>query len=156
MTDSRSFQNSEPDDIQLRVLVVDDNSLNCALMQAMLAEFGCKICLAENGDEASRLARLYPFDLIVMDLHMPVLDGDGAARLIRADGASKRAFIVRWTTEDETRLNAELYDGQLPKPLTCPPLVAAVSLASRRALHQMDSRMRDLAAATQIQDPHRH
>jgi len=156
MTDARSFQNSEPDDIQLRVLVVDDNSLNCALMQAMLVEFGCKICLAENGDEASRLARLYPFDLIVMDLHMPVLDGDGAARLIRADGASKRAFIVRWTTEDETRLNGELYDGQLPKPLTCSPLVAAVSLASRRALYRMDSRMRDLTAATQIQDPHRH
>jgi len=146
MTDTRSFQNSEPDDIQLHVLVVDDNSLNCSLMQAMLTELGCQVCLAENGQEASGLAKLYPFDLIVMDLRMPVLDGDDATRLIRADGASRRAFIVRWSTDDGARLNAELYDGELPKPLACSPLVAAVSLASRRALYRMDSRQQDAEA----------
>jgi two-component system, sensor histidine kinase len=138
MTDSRSFENSEPDEIPLRVLVVDDNALNRALMEAMLTPLGCVVSLAENGEAASGIARANPFDLIVMDLQMPVLDGDGATRRIRAEGASRQAFVVRWTTEDDTRLNRELYDGELPKPLTCSPLIAAVSLASRRALYRMD------------------
>ena len=143
MTDYRSFSNSEPDDDPLRVLVADDNRINRALMEAMLAEFGCAVSLVENGEEASRLAVADAFDLIIMDLRMPVLDGDGAARRIRADGASRQAFIVRWTTEDETRLNGELYDGELPKPLTCSPLVAAVSLASRRAFNRQERHDRD-------------
>jgi CheY-like chemotaxis protein len=138
MTDSRSFENSEPDEIQLRVLVVDDNAPNRLLMEAMLTELGCVVSLAANGEAGSGIARANPFDLIVMDLQMPVLDGDGATRRIRADGASKQAFVVRWTTEDNTRLNRELYDGELPKPLNCSPLIAAVSLASRRALYRMD------------------
>ncbi len=140
MSDNRHFENSEPDEIPLRVLVTDDNSLNRALMQAMLGEFDCAISLAENGEEAISLAVANAFDLIVMDLHMPLLDGDSATRRIRAAGASRNAFIVRWTTEDDARLNGELYDGQLPKPLTCSPLVAAISLASRRALYRMDHR----------------
>ena len=142
MADDRSFQNSAPDDFPLRVLVVDDNGLTRALMQAMLAEFGCTVSLAENGETAGRLAGANAFDLIVMDLRMPVLDGDEAARRIRAEGASRQAFIVQWTTED-LRLNGELYDGRLPKPLTCSPLVAAVSLATRRALNRMDRREPD-------------
>jgi len=140
MTDSRSFENSEPDEIALRVLVVDDNALNRMLMEAMLTEFGCAVSLAENGEAACGIAHANPFDLIVMDLQMPVLDGDSATRRIRAGGASRQAFVVRWTTEDDTRLNGELYDGELPKPLTCSPLIAAVSLASRRALYRMDNR----------------
>jgi two-component system, sensor histidine kinase len=155
MTDSRSFQNSEPDEIQLRVLVVDDNALNRVLMEAMLTEFGCVVSLAENGEAGSGIARANPFDLIVMDLQMPVLDGDGATRRIRAEGASKQAFVVRWTTEDDTRLNRELYDGELPKPLTCSPLIAAVSLASRRALNRMDVSRGASWRAADVQPPRR-
>jgi len=155
MSDSRYFENSEPDEIPLRVLVTDDNSLNRALMQAMLREFDCAISLAESGEEAASLAVANAFDLIIMDLHMPVLDGDSATRLIRAAGASKHAFIVRWTTEDDTRLSGELYDGELPKPLTCSPLVAAVALASRRALYRSDQRVAP-TDRTQEHRPARH
>lgn len=155
MSDSRHFENSEPDEIPLRVLVTDDNPLNRALMQAMLGEFDCAISLAENGEEAVSLAAANAFDLIVMDLRMPVVDGDGATRRIRAEGASRNAFIVRWTTEDDARLNGELYDGELPKPLTCSPLVAAMSLASRRALYRAD--LRGAAADQAPEDrPGRH
>jgi len=139
MADCRSFKNSDPDEFTLRVLVADDNTLNRALMEAMLAEFGCAVTQVENGEEASSLAAIEAFDLIIMDLRMPVLDGDGATKRIRADGASQRAFIVRWSTEGDRRLNGALYDGELPKPLSCSPLVAAVSLASRRALYRADA-----------------
>jgi CheY-like chemotaxis protein len=143
MTDCRSFENRDQDEAALQVLVVDDNPLNRTLMQAMLGKIGCTVSLAENGLEGCVLATARVFDLIVMDQHMPTLDGDGATRRIRAEGASKQAFIVRWTTEEDTRLNGELYDGELPKPLTCSPLIAAVSLASRRALYRGDARRSD-------------
>jgi CheY-like chemotaxis protein len=138
MSDSRYLENSEPVDIPLRALVVDDNPFNRELLVAMLGEFDCAVSLAENGEEAIGLAAATAFDLVVMDQRMPVLDGDAATRRIRTEGASRHAFIVRWTTEDDTRLNGELYDGELPKPLTCSPLVAAISLASRRALYRTE------------------
>jgi len=153
MTDYRSFRNSEPEAFTLQVLVADDNAVNRAMMEAMLTKLGCAVSQAGNGEEACSLAATEAFDLIVMDLRMPVLDGDEATRRIRAEGASRRAFIVRWTTEDDRRLNGALYDGELPKPLTCSPLVAAVSLASRRALYRADAAKAEVERAPEDHIP---
>ena len=60
------------------------------------------------------------------------MDGDEATRRIRASGASKSGFIVRWTTESALWLDPGLYDGQALKPINVPALAQVVSEAARR------------------------
>ncbi|QUD88659.1 PAS domain S-box protein [Phenylobacterium montanum] len=73
-----------------RVLVVDDVQVNRELVSAILAPFGLQLTEAANGAEAVEAARSQPFDLIVMDLQMPVMDGFAATRAIRADSPLNR------------------------------------------------------------------
>jgi PAS domain S-box-containing protein len=69
-----------------RVLVVDDAPENRELLMLMLADSGLEIEEAENGQVAVDKAREQPFDLILMDMQMPVMDGFTATRTIREDG----------------------------------------------------------------------
>jgi CheY-like chemotaxis protein len=121
-----------PEATSLRVLVVDDHEANRRIMNILLTEFGCRPVVATCGEEAVDYAEAEAFDLIVMDLNMPGIDGDEATRLIRAEGASKDAYIVRWTTE-YVRFAPGLYDSQAPKPMTVPALNDLISETFRRA-----------------------
>jgi len=124
----------EPLAERLKVLVVDDHELNRRVMNLLLVEFGCGATFAACGDEGVELAAMQRFDLIFMDLNMPGLDGDEATRLIRAAGASKATFIVRWTTEASLRLDPGLYDGHAPKPIQLPALAQILIEAARRRI----------------------
>ena len=66
------------------VLVVEDNSMNMKLMNALLSKTGAKILNASNGSEAVQSFRSLHPDLIIMDVHMPVMDGFEATRIIRS------------------------------------------------------------------------
>ena len=67
----------------LQVLVVDDHSVNRDYMQALLSHFGHTVRLCSNGREAIEAAAQGAFDIVLMDLHMPHIDGFDAARAIR-------------------------------------------------------------------------
>lgn len=69
-----------------RVLVVDDGEENRELVQLVLQNVGIDVAVAENGQIAVDTVRAQAFDLILMDMQMPVLDGYGATRQLRADG----------------------------------------------------------------------
>jgi CheY-like chemotaxis protein len=69
---------------RLRLLVVDDVAVNRELVSAMLSPFDVEITQAANGTEAVEAALGHPFDLILMDLQMPGMDGLAAATAIRA------------------------------------------------------------------------
>lgn len=66
-----------------RILLVDDVEMNRMVASAVLADYGVNITEAENGADAVRLLREQPFDLVLMDLQMPVMDGLNATLHIR-------------------------------------------------------------------------
>ncbi|MCC6477116.1 response regulator [bacterium] len=76
-----SRQDSAP--ILLHVMLAEDNRINQKLAVKILERLGCKVHVAENGAEAVRLHSLHHFDLILMDIQMPVMDGLAATRSIR-------------------------------------------------------------------------
>ncbi|MBN8666300.1 MAG: response regulator [Chitinophagales bacterium] len=66
-----------------RILLVDDVEMNRMVASAVLSDYGVNITEAENGADAIRLLREQPFDLVLMDLQMPVMDGLNATFQIR-------------------------------------------------------------------------
>lgn len=67
----------------MRVLVVDDNALNLTIMERWLQRWGAEVLLATNGAEALERVEAQPPHLVLMDLHMPVMDGYEAIRRLR-------------------------------------------------------------------------
>ena len=105
----------------LRVLLVEDHPVNQRLAKQLLERWGHQVTLADNGERA--LARLADerFDLILMDMMMPVLDGLEATRRYRATEQGPRTPIVAMTAKamqgDRDRCLAAGMDDYLSKPL---------------------------------------
>jgi hypothetical protein len=121
----------------LDVLVVDDQALNRSLMQQLLGRMGHRVRLAEHGALAVDAVRAQPPDLVLMDLHMPVLDGLGATTAIRAlPGAAARVRIVALTADafrdTRDRLLAAGMDAYLTKPLQLHELQQALAACGGR------------------------
>jgi signal transduction histidine kinase len=84
----------------LRVLAAEDNPVNREVLAAMIEIDGHRVTFAENGLQAVDAVAAQPFDLVLMDLHMPELDGIGATRAIRSlDGPAARVPIVALTAD---------------------------------------------------------
>jgi CheY-like chemotaxis protein len=80
------------------VLLVEDNELNQFVATELLGDVaGMDVTLAGNGSEALERLRAAPFDLVLMDIQMPVMDGLQATRLIRADAALARLPVIAMT-----------------------------------------------------------
>jgi len=106
----------------LRILVADDNAFNRELVRILLEPSRVVFSEAASGEAAIDLAQSTPFDLILMDVRMPDIDGPAAALAIREGGgpnsdvpiiaftadASDRALPAEWTA---------IFDDQLPKPV---------------------------------------
>ncbi|RMG27971.1 MAG: response regulator, partial [Bacteroidetes bacterium] len=81
----------------LRLLVTEDNLINQKLVLRMLSKLGYKAKVANNGLEALQALRNEPFDLILMDVQMPEMDGLEATRNIVKEWGEQRPFIVAMT-----------------------------------------------------------
>ncbi len=82
----------------LRILLAEDNSTNQKIAVRMLEQLRCRVSVAANGVEAVELSRRFPFDLILMDVQMPEMDGFEAAQKIRAhEGTQSHTPIVALT-----------------------------------------------------------
>lgn len=117
--------------VAARVLIVDDHPTNREVARLMLAPLGCDIFEAVDGFEAVEMASAARFDLILMDVRMPRMDGLAATRAIRAlDGEFSRMPILAVTAdampEDAARCLAAGMDGHVAKPLTHASLFAAI------------------------------
>ena len=117
------------------VLVVDDHAANRLLAKVILTMAGAKVWEAESGEQAVSMARQRPFDVILMDLRMPGLDGLGALKRIReGQGLNRSASILDFTADADTRaaerLIAQGFQGMAPKPIEPDELVAMVREAT--------------------------
>ncbi len=113
-----------------RVLVAEDNPVNQEVVLATLRDAGVAADLAENGAEAVAMAGRMDYDLILMDMQMPVMDGLEATRVLRATPRNARTCIIAMTAnafdEDRRRCLAAGMDGYLAKPVAPDDLVAAM------------------------------
>jgi len=102
-----------------RVLLAEDNEINQQVAKGYLEEFGCEVALAKDGVEAVAMATEQRYDLILMDLHMPRLDGYAATEQIRQHRADIPivALSAAVMSEDKERSRLASMNGHLAKPI---------------------------------------
>jgi PAS domain S-box-containing protein len=129
-----------------RVLLAEDNSVNQKVALRMLDRLGCRADLAANGLEALEAVRRQDYDIILMDVHMPEMDGLEATRRLRASGdRSSRPWIVALTANamlgDREACIAAGMDDYITKPIRLPELAAALTRAGAVAAGSAASRV---------------
>lgn len=103
----------------LRILVPDDNPVNLELVQVILQALGAEVSTAADGAQAVARAAERTFDLILMDLRMPVLDGYAALKTIRsAPGPSQHTPVFAFSADVREGLDLSAFDGVVSKPIT--------------------------------------
>ena len=114
-----------------RILVVDDGPSNRKLIRLMLRRVGCEITMAENGQVAVAMATARLFDLILMDIQMPVMDGFTATRELRKRGLTIPiiALTARAMRQDPEKCEAAGCSDYLAKPIQQDALLTALARA---------------------------
>lgn len=114
-----------------RILVVDDNLMNLDLMRFVLSEDDFEVESAEHAREALEKIPAFQPDLILMDMHMPGMNGLELTQLIKADPATRHIVIIAFTASamqgDEECMMAAGCDGYLSKPIDVDTFSATVS-----------------------------
>jgi len=116
----------------LDILAVDDLAVNRKLLTAILASTGHRVIEAASGPAAVEVALTTRFDLILMDVHMPRMDGPSAVRIIRAAaGPNAGTPILALTADARPEQIAECaragMNGYLTKPISLAELLGAVA-----------------------------
>ena len=125
----------------LRILVAEDNAVNRRIVEALLSPLGAAITFAGNGAEALDLLQSQAFDVVLMDIQMPVMDGVEATRRLRASGGPNAGAPVIALTANVMEDQCQAYlaagmDAWTPKPVDPQRLlqtIAATVEAARAA-----------------------
>ena len=125
-----------PDFDTLRILVAEDNAINQVVIRAMLETTGASLTVVDEGQAALDTLRSGAFDLVLMDINMPVMDGVTALAAIRSGQAGDAAMPVIALTAsamagDRERFLAMGFDDHLGKPIRPLDLLSAISAAAR-------------------------
>ena len=119
------------------IVVIEDNEKNRKLARDVLVHQGYRVIEAESGEDGlAAVGRERP-DLILMDIHLPGIDGIEALRRLRADAATRSIPVIAVTasamTHDRQKILAAGFDAYQPKPISVRPFLAAVREALDRA-----------------------
>ncbi len=117
----------------LQILVAEDNEVNVRVLLGMLALLGLSADVVGTGAAALAAVRRTAYDCVLMDVHMPEMDGLEATRRIRAESASPPA-VVAVTADALPEQRAELSAAGFDEVITKPILLDALSAALARAL----------------------
>lgn len=122
-------QVNAPSFSNLSVLVAEDNDINQVVAKSLLEDLGLKVVLANNGKQAVELAHNHNFDLILMDLHMPEMNGSEAAFALRQANITIPiiAFTAAVVVEEIDKALASGMDGYLTKPVNRSELYATLT-----------------------------
>lgn len=116
----------------LKVLLAEDHPVNRRLLTLLLAPFGLEISVAENGREALDLLRVERFDLVLMDIEMPVMGGIEAVRTLRAEpGPNQTTPVLALTAnamvQQQRDYAAAGMQGHVSKPINLAVLATAMA-----------------------------
>ncbi len=125
----------------LNILVADDNVINQRILANMLGKIGHNVTYVENGAEACARAEERLFDLILMDVHMPVLGGIDATKWIRAmDGETAAVPIVGCTAdafpEQLERFKHAGMNDVVTKPINKRHLLSVINIVLNEEIHE--------------------
>jgi CheY-like chemotaxis protein/signal transduction histidine kinase len=135
-------------DTRLRVLAADDNPTNQLVLKTLLEQAGLAVHIVADGQEAVDAWRSAPWDVVLMDIRMPRLDGVAAARAIRemerAEGRPRTPILA--VTADAMSHQSEQYvaagmDGVVAKPIQFAELAAVVAAAALRCAEDDEARL---------------
>ncbi len=120
----------------LRILLAEDNAVNQKVARLMLTKSGHRVDTVSNGIEAVAAVHRAAYDLVLMDVHMPELDGLAATRRIRAELPPQRqpriaAMTASALVEDRTACAAAGMDDYLAKPVRLGDLAALLDKCTR-------------------------
>lgn len=123
---------------KLHILAVDDNAINRRLLANMLAAMGHSVVTANDGLQAFEEVQRQNFDIVLMDLHMPGVDGTQATRMIRSmTGSAAQIPIIALTAHNRERVRegrlAEGMQGVVTKPFAVRDLMTAMAQALSQA-----------------------
>ena len=107
--------------LSLNILVTDDDELGRRLMRVILTHEGHRVEVAANGLEALEAVKNNKFDIVFMDLNMPVMDGMEASRQIRAlENEGSHTFIVALTASYLPEIGQALFDSGIDNYVSKP------------------------------------
>lgn len=138
--EDRHIQRSDDEiDSGLRILVVEDNEVNQIVLVKMMNKLGYKAVVVPNGKEALKACLEESYDIVFMDIQMPVMDGVESTRLIREQLAEDSPYIVAVTAHaikgDREKYMSLGMDEYISKPLSMNSLSEAIEKFKTLRLH---------------------
>jgi CheY-like chemotaxis protein len=119
----------------LNILVAEDNQVNQKLISRMLSKLGYEFAMAENGLEVLKKLEEQEFNVIMMDVQMPEMDGLEATRSIRESDRKLQPFIIAMTAnagpDDRDLCISEGMDDYIAKPMKSDGLIAVLKAAHK-------------------------
>lgn len=136
----------------LNVLIVEDVTSNQEVLKIFLEPMGCNVSCASNGHEALSAMQSSPFDVVLMDIRMPEMDGIEATRAIRAqDSAQAGTPIIALTADASAENNAKCMaagaDVFLTKPVVASELFGSIRFVLSQAQRRKDDQLKNLTAS---------
>lgn len=132
----------------IHILIVDDDTAILRLFSAQLAKAGFEVLPAHDGNEGREMARRFQPDLILLDVHMPVMDGYKTLSYLKHDEETKHIPVIFLTNEDFSIEAQKAWkeiglDDYVPKASAAEEILTHVNLVLTRYGHQLPARSVD-------------